>query len=180
MDHYCIDTTRIYASGKSNGGGFTGVLACDPIATQRIAAFAAVSGAFYLEKNSQKLPSCNPTPTRGSIPIMELHGAKDNTIHYEGGLNDRGNANTTSVPAWVNVWAERNGFDANSNTTSELCLGPRKVTTHKWNETVVHYLYKNMYHDWPSQYGNGDTSLTTCAEADGTRVILDWFRKWRL
>jgi polyhydroxybutyrate depolymerase len=42
--NYCVDPRRIYAAGKSNGGGFTGVLACRMAG--RIAAFAPVSGAF--------------------------------------------------------------------------------------------------------------------------------------
>jgi poly(3-hydroxybutyrate) depolymerase len=43
----CIDTDRIYATGKSEGGGFAGMLACNATSSARIAAFAPVSGAFY-------------------------------------------------------------------------------------------------------------------------------------
>lgn len=46
QSQYCIDSTRIYASGMSNGGGFTGTLACDPTASNLFAAFAPHSGAF--------------------------------------------------------------------------------------------------------------------------------------
>jgi poly(3-hydroxybutyrate) depolymerase len=42
---YCVDKARIYSSGKSNGGGFTNTLACDPVLSKRIAAFAPVSGS---------------------------------------------------------------------------------------------------------------------------------------
>lgn len=98
LDHlettFNIDTSRIYAAGKSNGGGFTGLLACDPEATKRIAAFAPVSGAFYLTQN-QTLPAC--TPSRTPIPILEFHGWKDTTIPYLGGINTRGNANSTNI-----------------------------------------------------------------------------------
>jgi poly(3-hydroxybutyrate) depolymerase len=45
----CLDTSRIYATGKSQGGGFNGVLACNSTATKRFAAFAPVSGAFYID-----------------------------------------------------------------------------------------------------------------------------------
>jgi poly(3-hydroxybutyrate) depolymerase len=45
--NFCVDTSRIYASGKSEGGGFAGMLACNETSTARIAAFAPVSGAFY-------------------------------------------------------------------------------------------------------------------------------------
>lgn len=44
---YCINTDGIYASGKSNGGGFSAnILACNSTAAQRIAAFASASGAY--------------------------------------------------------------------------------------------------------------------------------------
>lgn len=50
IDHlegkFCIDKNRVYASGKSNGGGFSArVLACDSRASKKIAAFAGVAGA---------------------------------------------------------------------------------------------------------------------------------------
>jgi polyhydroxybutyrate depolymerase len=43
----CVDTSRFYATGKSEGGGFAGMLACNETSAARIAAFAPVSGAFY-------------------------------------------------------------------------------------------------------------------------------------
>ncbi|ORY16082.1 Alpha/Beta hydrolase protein [Clohesyomyces aquaticus] len=180
LRNYCIDTSRIYAAGKSNGGGFTGLLACDKKASRRIAAFAPVSGAFYLDPKTQELPPCNPTQSRDAIPIMEFHGFKDNTINYTGGLNTRKNANSTDVFTWVNAWARRNGFK-NSPTVGDLCgQKARKVTTYNWSDTVVHYNYTNLYHDWPSTFPNGDTNLTTCEDAEATKVILKWFSKWTL
>lgn len=178
----CIDPLRIYAAGKSNGGGFTGLLACDSVATSRIAAFAAVSGAFYLDNSTGELPPCNPTTTRSVIPIMELHGAKDDTIFYAGGPNERGNATSANIPAWVDVWATRDGFEPARNKTEVLCEAPRNVTRWSWgDDAVVHFKYANMYHDWPSTFPNGDSkTLTTCKEAEGTRVILDFFGKWSL
>lgn len=175
---YCIDTSRIYAAGKSNGAGFTGVLACDADATKRIAAFAPVSGAFYLNAD-QELPPCNPS--RLPIPIMEFHGFKDTTIPYAGGENTRGNANSTNVVTWVDDWAKRDGFEVAANKTSYLCSGTKKVTRYSWNETVVHYNYTNLFHDWPSSFPNGDTDkYLTCEEAEATSIILEWLTKWTL
>ncbi|KAI4606121.1 hypothetical protein J4E80_010329 [Alternaria sp. BMP 0032] len=175
---YCIDSTRIYATGKSNGGGFTGgVLACDAKASSRIAAFAPVSGAFYLDADQQPLP-CNPSR---QVPMMEFHGLEDTTIPYAGGINTRGNANSTDVPTWVRDWVERDGLDVNANKTSYLCEGDngKKVTRYSWDDLVVHYKYENLGHDWPSSFANGDTGddegVLTCREAEATRIMLDWF-----
>lgn len=49
-----------------------------------------------------------------------------------------------------------------------------------WGNTVVHYNVSNLGHDWPSSFPNLGTDKTTCGEADATRVILNWFGKWRL
>ncbi|KAH7087524.1 Alpha/Beta hydrolase protein [Paraphoma chrysanthemicola] len=182
IDHlkltYCIDTSRIYAAGKSNGGGFTGILACDPVASTQIAAFAPVSGAFYLDKNQQSMP-CNPG--RKPVPIMEFHGYKDTTIRYAGGINTRGNANTTSIVKYVDDWVKRDGFKVDANETSYLCSGNKKVTKYSWDDVVVHYNYTNLYHDWPSSFSNGDTEKAlTCVDAEATSLILAWFKKWTL
>jgi poly(3-hydroxybutyrate) depolymerase len=180
LNMYCIDQARVYATGMSNGGGFTGLLACDETATERIAAFAPVSGAFYLEKDTGELPPCTPSQTRDVIPIMEFHGWKDSVIKYEGGINTRNSSNTTNIPQWVDGWAERNGFDVPANETTYLCNGARQVTRYNWGDSVIHYNYSNLDHDWPSTVPHGGTNLTTCEDADATRIILRWFKKWTL
>jgi len=179
LSTYCIDPSRIYAAGKSNGGGFTGLLACDSKATARIAAFAPVSGAFYLNKDTNALPPCNPTTTRDIIPIMEFHGLTDGTVNYTGGPNTRKDGNTVNIPLWVDGWATRNGFEVDANVTTTLCTA-RKVTRYSWDETVVHYAISNWAHWWPSMYGDVDTTSKVCADADATTIILAWFEKWTL
>jgi poly(3-hydroxybutyrate) depolymerase len=68
LDHfeerYCIDSSRVYAAGKSNGGGFTNLLACDAAASKRIAAFAPVSGAYY-----QDVPRTPALPKRCRLNV---------------------------------------------------------------------------------------------------------------
>ncbi|KAH7122754.1 hypothetical protein B0J11DRAFT_347325 [Dendryphion nanum] len=177
---YCIDPNRIYATGKSNGGGFTNVLACDPTTSGLIAAFAPVSGAFYLENKTQELPPCTPAESRSVIPILDFHGWLDDTIPYLGGINQRQNANSTNIVKYVDEWAKRNSFEVNANVTTTLCGEDKKVTRYAWDNTVVHYNLSNLEHDWPSSFPNLDTNLTTCREAEATKVILDWFRGWSL
>jgi poly(3-hydroxybutyrate) depolymerase len=103
---YCISPRNIYAAGKSNGGGFVNLLACDPKASSIIAAFAPVSGAYYLTKEETS-PACNPS--RSPVPIIEFHGYQDETIPYLGGDNTRDNGITPPIPEWINEWATRDG-----------------------------------------------------------------------
>lgn len=76
---YEIDSSRIYATGKSNGGGFCDTLACNHHVGGRFAAFAMNSAALYTESDGTK---CNAT--RPIAPIMEFHGADDSIMNYTG------------------------------------------------------------------------------------------------
>lgn len=117
---YCIDTNRIYATGKSQGGGFVGVLACDEDMSKRIAAFSPVSGAFYIsDYGDECVPEtvsipCNPG--RGNIPILDFHGMADTTIKYYGGTRKGGCLPT--IPHWVQSWAERNELWLHNHTST--------------------------------------------------------------
>jgi len=81
----CLDANRLYASGKSNGGGFTNLLACTPATAGLFAAFAPVSAALYAGANPQ-----NCTPGR-PVPIINFHGLADKIIPFDGQAADRQN-----------------------------------------------------------------------------------------
>lgn len=132
-EQYCIDRNRIYATGKSQGGGFVGVLACDAEMSKRIAAFSPVSGAFYqtnfgsvCDANTVNI-ECNPG--RSDIPILDFHGLADNTIAYYGGSRKGGCLPT--IPHYCQVWAEQDGLP-NLNITSSVPGAPP-------NSTAVRY-----------------------------------------
>ncbi|KAH8733234.1 Alpha/Beta hydrolase protein [Phaeosphaeriaceae sp. PMI808] len=190
IDHlqstFCIDSSRIYAAGKSNGGGFTGLLACDSEASKRIAAFAVVSGAFYLDGKG-KPASCNPG--RAKVPLVEFHGFMDKTIRYAGGLNTRKKNKTESIVTYVEDWVKRNKIeDPVTFKPTHLCSGDKLVTKYGWggagSDLVMHFNYTNLKHNWPSSTPNNETgddvSLLTCKDAEATSLILDWYKKWTL
>jgi poly(3-hydroxybutyrate) depolymerase len=70
----------------SNGGGFIGTLACDPVGSTLFKAVASHSGAFYTDVNGPD-NGCAPAKT---LPLLEIHGAADKTVKYEGGQGDGG------------------------------------------------------------------------------------------
>src|SRR5262249_27819047 len=120
-ERLCVDETRIYATGMSQGGGFVGnQLACDSEMSQRIAAFAPVAGAHYVTSASVEA-DCHPdslqltcNPGRNNVAIMHTHGGDDKTIHYEGGF--RRDACYPDIQYWVEEWAKRDGLDLNPAT----------------------------------------------------------------
>lgn len=130
--HYCIDTDKIFAAGKSNGGGFSAnILACDPTASTKIAAFAGISGAYYQGTTDA---NCNaatvPIPCKAGrepVPIFETHGSADPVIPYDGGL--RRSRCLPSIPHFMTAWSERNG------------LGSSNVSTKLYNDNVIEYQF---------------------------------------
>ncbi|MFG1815174.1 alpha/beta hydrolase family esterase [Kribbella sp. NPDC049174] len=73
----CVDTDAVYAAGKSNGAGFTAILACE--LADRIAAIAPVAGAFYQ-------PGKRCAPSR-PVPVLDIHGTGDTTIPSGGDVS---------------------------------------------------------------------------------------------
>ncbi|OAA75123.1 carbohydrate esterase family 1 protein [Akanthomyces lecanii RCEF 1005] len=180
---YNVDTTRIYASGKSDGGGFCNVLACDANASKRIAAFAPVSGAFYVDTSpchpdTVKLP-CNPG--RKNLPFIEFHGGNDTTIHYAGGT--RKEECLPAIPHFIQQWAVRNGLGL-QNQTSKIADHTTSYTfgTGASAGLVRHVFESDIGHDWPSTSPNADNSRKDhhVASYDATPIILDFFSKHSL
>ena len=95
-DNFCIDESRIYASGKSNGGGFVDTLACSDVG-DNFAAFAMAAAALYTDNS---LGSCNKKRA-----ILEAHGDADRTIPSAGGEALGGRI--PNIEDWVSWWGER-------------------------------------------------------------------------
>ncbi|KAK9425705.1 putative Ferulic acid esterase [Seiridium unicorne] len=102
---YKVDAKRIYACGKSNGGGFTALLACRPDTSGLIAAFAPVSPALY--QGTFSFHNCTPSrPT----PIFHAHGVEDTITPFHGRTPEEGSFGPEpDVRLWRRQWAERNG-----------------------------------------------------------------------
>lgn len=73
---YNIDTTRIYATGISNGAIMAYRLACE--LSHRIAAIAPVAGTL-----EDTLYTCNPSRP---VPIIQFHSVLDSNIYMQGGI----------------------------------------------------------------------------------------------
>ncbi|KAH8819130.1 carbohydrate esterase family 1 protein [Xylogone sp. PMI_703] len=175
---YCLDTNRIFSTGKSDGGGFTNVLACDPNTSKRIAAFAPVSGAYYVDT----LP-CKPTtvqipcsPGRSNIPLLAFHGGDDTTIKFGGG--ERKDACLPSITHWIQGWATREGMSS-TNVTTPLATNTVIYSFGSGsNAGLVSLVFESdIGHDWPSTESNADNSRSGhhVANFDATPMILDFF-----
>jgi poly(3-hydroxybutyrate) depolymerase len=82
IDHitkkYCVNTRRIFAVGQGTGGGVTRQLACQPAVSRRIAAFAAVGGAFFKSDDPKDRFWGTCMIGRRPISVITIHGDSDN------------------------------------------------------------------------------------------------------
>jgi len=102
---YTIDRSRLYACGKSNGGGFTALLACRPDTSAIFAAFAPVSPALY--QGTYAFHNCSPNRP---VPILHSHGVEDVITPFYGRTPEGGSFGPEpDVRLWRRQWAERNG-----------------------------------------------------------------------
>jgi len=172
---YCINPSRIAASGKSDGAGFSNLLACDAELSKRIAAFAPVSGAYYIDT-----PACFPSnvsipcaAARPNIPIHAFHGGNDTTIAYMGA--PRKDECCPAIPHFIQEWALRDGL-GESNVTIPMVADT--VTYMFGGHGLVQLTYEsNIGHDWPSTKPNADNLVPGhhVANYNATPIILSFF-----
>ncbi|KAJ5747436.1 uncharacterized protein N7511_009132 [Penicillium nucicola] len=193
LDHMeeklCIDTNRVYSAGKSNGGGFTGVIACNATVGSRFAAFAAVSGAWYDTDDIEGVGPCAPAKRAEGYPFLEFHGTTDTTAPIDG--------NTKKTPKLPVIdilqgWAGRNGCGAKAQWARNETVFESPLVKHaSWDcggkkGIVQHYREGQNGHCWPSTVTNDDYKrlASQCPLGkyvfNATEYIFDFFADYRL
>ncbi|CAF3209667.1 unnamed protein product [Rotaria socialis] len=179
---FCVDSSRIYVTGKSNGAGFVNLLACTPLIASKIAAFATVSAAFYTGTFN------GDCPTQRAIPILDFHGTADTVVSYNGGQSHGGTQ--VSIDDFRHGWASRNDCQ-NKSTISHLSkeTDPQQlIEIQTWNTNcktggiVIGYKITAGQHSWPRTTlpvkcnGNvGTNDCTTTVFDATTSVIIPFF-----
>jgi|GEM_PF-1918240 len=133
----CIQKSRIYSVGFSNGGGMSWLLSCQT--SDRIAAFAMIAGAFYYPE--EKCHSKRPTP------VLNIHGDKDNQVPYDGSIKRK----LPKIDDWVLHHASANRCDAKPSVVQPNLT--TVITT--WNNCQDSATVQNIRligggHAWPS------------------------------
>lgn len=119
---YAINLNRVYATGMSNGGYMSFLLACQ--LSEKIAAVASVTGSM----NPATYNVCNP---KHPTPILQIHGTSDGTVPYNGNMWSR------SIDDVISYWVNYNNCD----TTPTVTVFPDTDPTD--GSTVEHSVYTN-------------------------------------
>ena len=149
-----IDTTRVYAMGYSNGGGFSFDLACR--LNHKITGIGVSARTMYAESFAE----CNVVhPT----PVVTILGTNDFISPYDGVVYE-GTLYYHSNDECNDLWIAANGLQSapvvtdvpntstNDGSSAELYTWTSSDGCHE----LLHYKVNGGDHDWPGTFGNMD------------------------
>ena len=131
---YCIDLSRVYATGVSGGGRMASQLGCD--ASSVFAAIAPVAGLRYP----------NPCPASRPVPVIAFHGTADPIDPFDGSGSGYW---TYSVPEAAHLWADHNHCAASPQNTSGHGYRLARYTGCSGSAQVELYAITGEGHEWP-------------------------------
>jgi len=184
---YCVDQSRTYANGISNGGLESSILSCK--LSDKIAAVGLVSGIVVPDE-------CKSV----AKPVIIFWGKRDCTLPYYGGLGyclvgpKNGTIPTADAPAAGDVppveqnvaaWAARNGCAATPTVTQvSEHVEKRTFTGCSGTDAVEFYVVSNGGHTWPGSKAaasrdrdpDAPKGITTL-EIDATKLMWAFFQQ---
>jgi len=160
----CIDPTRIYAMGFSNGGGMVNLLAAQ--LSGRIAAFASISGSYY--------PVPGGYHVVRSVPLLEIHGTGDRVVPYNGSVSK----DYESVTKWLLSWVQRD----NCNNRPDIFLRQKTIIGEQWlgcrdGVAIIHYRILNEGHIWPHMLFDEQIQKKWC-QVTAAALIWQFFKNY--
>lgn len=184
----CLDTSRVYATGLSNGALLSSAIAC--AMADRFAAVAPVAGIAAPD-------DCEPSRP---VPAIAFHGTADPILLFNGGVGSR-LSNTLSgkpqdeaplpeadldgagYPASAAAWAERNGCSSDHVDTERTPSMIERAWDCPDDAVVLFDIAVGGGHSWPgSEFMNSIPAIVgpTDMSVDGTDVIWRFFQRFAL
>jgi len=167
---YNIDSTRVYATGMSNGGFMSFLLAGQ--LSEKIAAIASVAGSMTPETFNNSNP-VHPTP------ILQFHGTADGVVPYNGAIW------TLPVADALQYWVDYNQCNTFPSITQLPDIDPNDGSTVEHivysggnNEVnVEHFKVIGGEHTWPgSDFGGAGTNY----DIDASAEIWKFFSRYNI
>lgn len=184
----CLDTSRVYATGLSNGALLSSAIAC--AMADRFAAVAPVAGIAAPDR-------CEPSRP---VPVIGFHGTADPILLFNGGVGTRlsnalsgkpqdeapipeADLDGAGYPANAATWAERNGCTSDHVDTERTPSMIERAWDCPDDAVVLFDIAVGGGHSWPgSEFMNGIPQIVgpTNMSVDGTEVIWRFFQRFAL
>ena len=169
MENYAVDTTRVYATGMSNGGFMAYRLACE--LSDRIAAIAPVASTMSMPKCEASRP----------VPVIHFHSTLDSNVPYQGGegdgLSDHYNPPLDSV---MQVWKHHSNC-----SDSEFVSFTHDMVRYAWRRCdcqveIEYYLTSDGGHSWPGGTKPFGTRDDPSKAVSASETMWSFFQKHTL
>ena len=165
---YTIDLDRVYATGMSNGGFMSFLLACQ--LSEKIAAVASVTGSM----TQDTFDDCN---AQHPTPVLQIHGTEDDVVLY--------NENNLSlpIPDVISYWVDHNNCETTPTTTTlpDVDVSDGSTLEHSVYEdgdngvTTEHMKVIGGGHTWPGSVLN---TAGTNQDIDASMEIWLFFSRY--
>ena len=162
----CIDESRVYATGMSNGAAISTFVACG--LGGRIAAIGAVGATA----------GPRTCPDGVKVPVITFRGTDDACVPYEGGTSSCGMMlPVVAAEEVARRWGEHNGCDA-TPATAQVSEHVRTTSYTNCNAgaDAVLYTIEGGGHTWPGSINVPRLGPVT-DEIDATALIWEFFER---
>ena len=151
-EEYGLKRKKGFATGMSNGGDMSYLLACT--SSDLFTAVAPVAGVMMKDT----LESCNPEK---KIPIFEIHGTKDSISKFEGDMNNEDKWGAYyDLPSTIEFWVNKHALNEketiqlkNKNTEDGTTITFERYWSDESQREVWFYIVNGGNHTWPGMTG---------------------------
>ena len=143
-----IDPRNVFATGMSNGGDMSYLLACN--ASDIFSAIASVAGVMM----KKIMDECRP---ERPLPVFEIHGTEDELSSFDGDIgNEDGWGPYYDQSTSIKYWVDQNGLEQreqNRMQDKDKNDGSSIIFERYWDDTkqseVWFYIVEGGGHNWP-------------------------------
>ncbi len=178
---FCIDPTRIYASGYSGGGRMLSQYICNGHPEFAAAGFVMGLRAGYpVERDGVWQPDIASCKPGSPISIIAFSGMKDVTNPFLGG----------GKPYWqyggeaaLKRWAELDKCEVKGGLITDVSMTELSFKACAGGARITSYLLKENTHDWPSRsvlFRTFGANGKVTSERDATGRMWEFFKNTRL
>lgn len=168
-----VDSTRVFATGLSNGAAFPNRLACER--PDILAAIAPVGGANQYAAAGGACAS--------GVAVLHIHGTEDPCWGYEtssAACLQVDGKDKIGARQSIESWAERNACDPDPTTETlpDSSVDGTETTRLRWTGctgAVEHLRVEGGGHTWPGGFAYSDLAGPVSQDFDADDLILEFF-----